>query len=223
MHVHEINKTVWATYWKPGQKKTQLPGYSSFWERPQLPRSSGETFRESVCVRRTLPSEDRTQIHNVSIGELWVIMAGITVFQMAQQNNKAPWKTNKRVRCGEARASSPSSISPLQVFVIQPNKVASTGNTTPATSALESLARGVMEGLWLHYAPRQWIDLHRAAHEWRRCGNQFCHKSSLQTRRASPPCGSEKQTEFVQYIRNEWVITGILQIVMDKEMIKFNW
>lgn len=45
----------------------------------------------------------------------FVIVAGITLFVMGQQNNKAAWKTNKPLKYGEAHASSTSSISALQV------------------------------------------------------------------------------------------------------------
>lgn len=51
-------------------------------------------------------------------------------FQMAHQNNKVAWKTNKQVKCGEARrpfSQQHLSTSSAQVFVSQLNKVASTG------------------------------------------------------------------------------------------------
>lgn len=46
------------------------------------------------------------------------------------------------------------STSSVEVFVIQLNKVASTGKTTPTTSAWRAWV-GVVEGLWLHFAHGQ--------------------------------------------------------------------
>lgn len=47
-----------------------------------------------------------------------------------------------------------------EVFVIQLNKVASTGSTPELRAWV-----GVMEGLWQHFVHLQYMDLHRAAYE----------------------------------------------------------
>lgn len=72
------------------------------------------------------------------------------------------------------------STSSAEVFVIQLNKVASTGKTALATSAWRARV-GAVEGLRLHFAHRwhKWICI--GLHTSGDVGIRFCHKSSEQT------------------------------------------
>lgn len=87
------------------------------------------------------------------------------MFETARQDNKVLCETNKQLKCGKAHLPPPQqhlSTWSVEVFAIQLNKVASTGNTTPATSGMKSLGWGFWRvcNFYLHI-DIELMDLHR--------------------------------------------------------------